>query len=95
MTGKTVNKLRIVIQTYQVNFSFLSSAVFYTNNLISNEECAFASLLVAISCARELTGMEVGYTSGIGSSVQLKDFSVVIESVDQYIEVLLKISNCQ
>ena len=75
-----------IVLTYLFNFS----AVFYTNSLISDEECAFASLLVAISCAREMTGMEVGYNSGLGSSMQLKDFSVVIESVDKYIEVLVK-----
>ena len=75
-----------IVLTYLFNFS----AVFYTNNLISDEECAFASLLVAISCAREMTGMEVGHYDGLGSSMQLKDFSVVIESVDEYIEVLVK-----
>ena len=73
-----------------LNYLFNFSAIFYTNNLISDEESAFASLLVAISCAREMTGMEVGYNSGLGSSMQLKDFSVVIESVDEYIEVLVK-----
>lgn len=71
---------------------FHFSAVFYNNNnFISNEECAFASLLVAISCAREMTVTEMGYTSGIGDMTELKDFRVVIESVDKYIEVLLKI----
>ena len=75
-----------IVLTYLFNFS----AVFYTNDLISDEECAFASLLVAISCAREMTGMEVGHYDGLGSSMQLKDFSVVIESVDEYIEVLVK-----
>ena len=67
---------------------FHVSAVFYTNDFITDEECAFASLLVAISCARE-HNYNYNYNTGIGTAVKLMDFGVIVTSINKYIEVFI------
>ena len=87
-TGKyIINLLYTLTISFFTICLFHVSAVFYTSDVITDEECAFASLLVAMSCARERTFL--GYNTGVGMGVKLMDFGVIVESIDKYIEVIV------